>query len=680
MPRPPNIPNRKILSQVRSAPIQNQIALLIEQGLAFHRQGKFNEAQALYESILKIQVNHFDALQLLGAIFTQTKQSIKAIEILTKALQINPNYAASYSNRGIALQDLRRYDEALLSYDKAISINPNYAEAYSNRGNTLKELQRYDEALLSYDQAISIKPEFVDAHSNRGVILKELQRYDEALLSCDQAISINPNYAAAYSNRGNALKELQRHDEALLSYDQAISINPSYAEAYYNRGIALYEIQRYDEALLSYDRAISIKPGFADAYSDRGNALRELQRYDEALLSYDQAISIKPEFAEAYSNRGATLQVLRRYDEVILSCDQAISINPNYAEAYSNRGIALYELQRYDEALLSYHNAISIKSDYAGAYWNLALCHLLLGNFKDGWQGYEWRWKNKSIESFKSNRSFPQPLWLGAESLAEKTILLHAEQGLGDTIQFCRYIPLVAQLGANVVLEVQRPLLKLLKGLEGVSQIVAVGDVLPAFDYQCPLLSLPLAFKTELHTIPPIAQHIISDTDKVTKWQTKLGEKTKPRVGLVWSGSAEHKNDHNRSLSLSQLLSHLPSNIEYVCLQKEIRAIDKELLAQHTQIKYFGDALEDFTDTAALCELVDLVISVDTSVAHLAGTLGKPAWVLVTLTPDWRWLLDRDDSPWYPSVKVYRQDKANDWNGVLDRTRSDLEKRFDLSK
>jgi hypothetical protein len=306
------------------------------------------------------------------------------------------------------------------------------------------------------------------------------------------------------------------------------------------------------------------------------------------------------------------------------------------------------------------------------------LCHLLLGNFKDGWQGYEWRWKNKSIKSFKSNRSFPQPLWLGAESLAEKTILLHAEQGLGDTIQFCRYIPLVAQLGAKVILEVQRPLLKLFKDLEGVSQIIAAGDMLPAFDYQCPLLSLPLAFKTELHTIPPIAQHITSDTDKVTKWQTKLGEKTQPRVGLVWSGSAGHQNDHNRSLSLSQLLSHLPSNIEYVCLQKEIRAIDKELLAQHTQIKYFGDALEDFTDTAALCELVDLVISVDTSVAHLAGTLGKPAWVLVTLTPDWRWLLERDDSPWYPSVKVYRQDKANDWNGVLDRARSDLEKRFDL--
>jgi ADP-heptose:LPS heptosyltransferase len=267
-------------------------------------------------------------------------------------------------------------------------------------------------------------------------------------------------------------------------------------------------------------------------------------------------------------------------------------------------------------------------------------------------------------------------LWLGAESLVEKTILLHAEQGLGDTIQFCRYIPLVAQLGAKVILEVQRPLLKLLKGLEGVSQVVAAGDMLPTFDYQCPLLSLPLAFKTELHTIPPIAQHITSDTGKVTKWQTKLGEKTQPRVGLVWSGSAGHQNDHNRSLSLSQLLSHLPSNIEYVCLQKEIRAIDKELLAQHTQIKYFGDALEDFTDTAALCELVDLVISVDTSVAHLAGTLGKPAWVLVTLTPDWRWLLERDDSPWYPSVKVYRQDKANDWNGVLDRARSDLERLF----
>jgi hypothetical protein len=228
------------------------------------------------------------------------------------------------------------------------------------------------------------------------------------------------------------------------------------------------------------------------------------------------------------------------------------------------------------------------------------LCDLLAGNFKEGWQGYEWRWKVENASSFKHIRNFPQPLWLGAESLQDKTILLYAEQGLGDTIQFSRYVSLVAQLGAQVVLEVQRPLVKLLRGLAGASQIIAFGDTLPAFDFQCPLLSLPLAFKTDLHSIPAVPQLLGRDGETVTKWQAQLGEKTKPRIGLVWSGNTLHKNDHNRSLTLLQLLQCLPSNLEYVCLQREIRDVDQALLAQHPEIKYFGDALEDFTDTAAL--------------------------------------------------------------------------------
>jgi hypothetical protein len=302
----------------------------------------------------------------------------------------------------------------------------------------------------------------------------------------------------------------------------------------------------------------------------------------------------------------------------------------------------------------------------------LSLLHLLLGNFKDGWQGYEWRWKKDSFTSHK--RSFQQPLWLGIESLQNKTILLYAEQGLGDVIQFCRYTPLVAALGAKVILEVPTSLINLLSDLDGVSQIIAYGDELPEFDFQCPLLSLPLAFKTELHSIPPVSQYITSDREKVTKWQTKLGKKIKPRVGIVWSGSIVHQNDHNRSLTLSQLIPYLHYKMEYVCLQKELRDIDKELLAQHIEIKYFGDALEDFTDTAAICELMDVVISVDTSVAHISGALSKPTWVLLPYSPDWRWLLDRDDSPWYPSVKLYRQKEIGNWDSVLENIKGDLEK------
>ena len=549
---------------------KNQLPDLIKQGLALHQKGKYGEAQAIYEQALEIQDDHFDALQLLGALSAQTKQLTKAVDYLTKALQINPDHAACYSNRGIAL----------------------------------KELGRLNEALASYDQAISIKPDYADAYSNRGIALKELGRLEEALESCDKAIQLNPDYADAYSNRGIALKELGRLEEALESCDKAIQLNPDYAAAYSNRGIALKELGRLNEALASYDQAISIKPDYAHAYSNRGNTLKELGRLEEALESYKKSISLKP--------------------------------------------------------------------DNANVYWNLSLCHLLGGNFKDGWQGYEWRWQSTKISKIAGARNFSGQLWLGSESLTDKTILLYAEQGLGDTIQFCRYVPLVAELGAKVILEVQRPLVGLLKNIEGVNKIIAKGDTLTTFDFQCPLLSLPLAFKTELHTIPPVSHHITSDENKVAKWQTKLGKKGNFRVGLVWSGSTIHEDDHNRSLSLAQIVPHLPSHLDYVCLQKELRGADQALLAQRNDIKYFGDALEDFTDTAALCELMDVVISVDTSVAHLAGTMGRPTWVLLPFGPDWRWLLNRDDSPWYSSIKLYRQDKVGDWSSVLRKIKADL--------
>jgi len=712
MPRPPNIPKRKFLTLVKSPPQQNQVATLLQQGLALHQQGKFKDAQAIYEKVLAIQENHFDALQLLGALSMQTKELTKAVDFLTKALKINPNHAACYSNRGIVLEELKHLDEALTNYDKAISIKPDYAEAYSNRGNVLQQLGCLYEALTSYDKAISFKPDFVEAYSNRGNVLKkmgrlygaltsydkaisfkpdyaesysnrgnvlqQLGRFDEALTSYDKAISFKPDYAEAYSSLGNVLKKLGRLDEALTNYDKAISIKPDYADAHSNRGVVLEELKRSDEALISHNKAISIKPDYAEAYSNRGSALQQLGRLDEALINYDKAISIKPDYADAHSNRGNVLQQLGRLDEALISHNKAISIKPDYAEAYSNRGSALQQLGRLDEALTSYNKAISIKSDDTLAHWNLSLLHLLEGNFKNGWQGYEWRWKNENLPEFKEKRNFSEPLWLGAESLKDKTILLYAEQGLGDSIQFCRYVPLVAQLGARVILEVQRPLVKLLKGIEGVNQIIAKGDALPNFDYQCPLLSLPLAFKTELHTIPQVSYHITSDREKVAKWKAILGEKVKPRVGLAWSGSAIHKNDHKRSLTLSKLQPYLNPDVDYICLQKEIRDIDKALLAQHREIKYFGDALEDFTDTAALCELMDVVISVDTSVAHLAGTLGKPSWVLLPFSPDWRWLLDRDDSPWYPSAKLYRQERIGSWNGVLEKVQSDLIKLVNL--
>lgn len=617
---------------------QTQLAALVQQALVLHRQAKLDDARKIYEQVLAQQANHFDALYLLGTLSAQLKQFALAVDLLSKASQINPQHTVCYVNRGIALQALQRFDDAVLSFDQAIKIKPDYAQAYYHRANVLQELQRLDAALSDYDQALAI----------------------------------DPDYFQVYYNRGNVLHQLQRREAALWNYDQAIRINSEHAEFYANRGIVLLELNRLDAALSSFDFALQLNPDTALSHAHRAAALQKLRRFEEALCSYDQAISLQAECAEHHYNRALVLHELQRLEDALLSYDQAIRIQSDYVDAHYNRAIALRELQRLDEAKSSYLQAIRIEPDFAQAHWNLALCHLLAGNFNEGWQGYEWRWREQNLTQEK--RCFKQSLWLGTESLQDKTILLYAEQGLGDTLQFCRYVSCIAQLGANIILEVQRPLVRLLRQLEGVCQLVAQGDDLPDFDYQCPLCSLPLVFKADLSTIPAVPKSIIPDVDLVAKWRGLLGHSSKPRIGIVWRGNAQHGNDQKRSVDLALLIPFLSPLYDYFSLQKELSESDQNLLVQDSRIKHFGSALDDFSDTAALCELMDIVISVDTSVAHLAGTLGKPTWILLPYCPDWRWLLGRNDSPWYPSVKLYRQEKPGDWDGVLQRLYFDLQK------
>ena len=355
------------------------------------------------------------------------------------------------------------------------------------------------------------------------------------------------------------------------------------------------------------------------------------------------------------------------------SYDKAIALKSDYADAYYNRGIVLQEHKQFDAALASYDKALALKPDYADAGFNKSLALLLTGDFAQGWHLYEKRWLRK--EKSHDQRSLTQPLWLGKETLEGKTILLHTEQGLGDSLQFVRYVPLVSRLGARVILEYDRPLAGLFEGLEGVSAVIEKGQPLPAFDYHCPLLSLSLAFETRLETIPSPTPYLTSPPEALQRWSARLGEKIQPRIGLVWSGNTANKNDHNRSLTLTQLLPHLPPDYDYVSLQKEVRESDQIALAQ-SSIRHFGNELNDFTDTAALCDLMDLVISIDTSVAHLSGALGKPTWVLLPYVPDWRWLLDRDDSPWYASVRLFRQPKPSDWESALERVHDALLSQF----
>ena len=607
----------------------------LDQAIAAYRAGQFVEAETICQQIVSVRHEYFDALYVLAVI------------------------------QGT----LGKHETALTNYDRALALLPQHAEALSNRGNTLKALKRFDEALLSYDRALALQPDYALALTNRGAVLFDLERYDEALASYDRSLAIRPEQAEALYNRAGTLHRLKRYEEAVASYDRAIALRPGFAEAYANRGNTLNELRRFDEALASFDRAIALRPNLIEALCNRGNALNELKRRDEALASYDRALALFPQYAASHYNRGTTLHEMKRYDEALASYDRALALQPNYPEAISNRGATLYELKRHDEALESYDRAIALQPDYPEAHWNAASLRLLTGDFTRGWREYEWRWKYEMLAPAK--RNFVQPLWRG-EAIDGKTILLHSEQGLGDAIQFCRYAPLVAARGGRAIIEVDKRLRELMTSLAGVAQVVTMGETLPDFDLHCPLLSLPLAFDTKIETIPSETPYLQAQPLKLAEWKKRLGAKHACRIGLAWSGNAAHKRDEIRSINLDALLPLLKTEATFVSVQKDVRPADTTILRGCSKIMQAADALADFSDTAALISNLDLVITVDTSIAHLAGALGRPVWILLPYLPDWRWLLDRDTSPWYPTARLFRQDHARAWDSVIPNVRDAL--------
>jgi tetratricopeptide (TPR) repeat protein len=570
-------------------------------------------------------------------------------------------------------------NQASLKANKKLSLVSSQAHTIEQRAQIQDLMERgiifHRAGMLSkaqeiYEQTLVSQPDHVDAMHLLGLIAYQTANFDLAEHLIQGAISLNPNNASYHSNLGNVLKASQKYDAAILSYDSAIQLKPDSTYTHYNRGNTLHIQRKLEEAVASFDQAISISSDFAEAYSNRGNAFKDLKKLDAAIASYDAAIQIKPDYAEAYNNRGNALKEQRQVDAAIASYSRAINLKPDFYEAFNNRGNGLKEKKQLNAAIASYNQAIAIKPDYAEAYWNKSLALLLGGDYINGWQFYEWRWQRDVFATLK--RDFPQPLWLGTPSLLNKSILLHGEQGFGDTIQFFRYAKLVSDLGAQVILEVQKPLITLLTDLDGVALLTSKGEKLPEFDFQCPLMSLPLAFKTTIDTIPTRNPYIFSKLAKVAMWEAKLGNRIRPRIGIVWSGNLKHKNDHNRSISLKQLLLYLPDNCQYVSLQKGLSLDDGKVLHANPHILNFAHELRDFSDTAALTDLLDCIVSVDTSVAHLAAALGKKTWILLPNDPDWRWLLEREDSPWYPTVKLYRQPVPGDWFTVLSRVREGL--------
>ena len=531
---------------------------------------------------------------------------------------------------------------------------------------------RLDDADKICARVLKAAPDWFDALHLAGLVKLETGKAAAAQVLLAKALKLNPGSAPVLANLGRTFSALNRDDEAMASLDKALAIAPDSFDTINTRGNVLLKLNRAGDAIAAFERVLALEPRFLGARANLGNALAQLGRFDEALAQYDALLAVQPSHPETMVNRGSALTGLGRLEEALAAYDRALALRADYAKARIGRGAALAALNRHQEALQEFGTVLATDKNNADVQHNEGLSLLTLGDYRRGLQKYEARWLRTGMPR---RRSFGKALWLGEYPLARKTILVHAEQGLGDTIQFARYAPQLARSGAKVVLEVQPELTALLSRLEGVASVIGRGDALPPYDVHCPAGSLPLALRTEVSTIPANVPYLAASEERIAKWRETLGHLPSPRIAVAWSGRVDHANDRNRSIPFERfapLLAAAPGS--FVSIQRELRGGDGDgdALARLPNVTHVGDALADFDDTAAVMALADLVISVDTSVVHLAGALGRPVWVLLPFQPDWRWLLDREDSPWYPSARLFRQPKPGDWASVMAKMADEL--------
>jgi len=580
---------------------------------------------------------------------------------------------AALYEAGLGHLQAGRHLDAQMCCQRALALDAGHADTLHLMGLLSLHAKQYDAAIEWIDRANRADPK-MDYLAGLGTALEQQGLHEEALKAFDKAVQIRPDVAELRTRLANVLVLLQRRDHAILNYEHALKLNPRYWYAAYNYAVLLLQSERFEEALVKFNLCNELQPDHAGTLNGRGTALHKLNRFEEALSEHRQAQALDPTNADMCNDIGAALQKLGRQEEAIGWFDQALYQQPNFVWALNNKALALSEIQRFGEAFVLYDHVKRIDPENAETDWSIALLQLLNGDFEAGWRGREARWKIPSHPGTANYPKFPQPMWLGEENINGKTILVCADEGLGDTIQFVRYAPMLTALGARVILLPQESLYPLLSGLPGVSQCLPnLSGGLPTFDLHCPITSLPLAFRTTLETIPASKSYLrVPAEDRRQAWEDRLGHHGRLRVGLVWSGNPKHKNDHNRSIPLRMFLSILDVDATFVSLQKDPRPEDEAMLRERIGVIDLSAYLTDFSETAALVNCLDLVITVDTSVAHLAGALGRPTWILLPHTPDWRWLLNRDDSPWYPTVRLFRQTETRDYASVLDRVKTEL--------
>jgi tetratricopeptide (TPR) repeat protein len=566
----------------------------------------------------------------------------QAEQLYRQILQVDPQHVDALHLLGIIACQQGKNDLAIRYMSEALRLRPDFAEARNSLGNVFREQGRLEEAAASYRLALRLLPNFVVALSNLGLVLREQGKLEAAVVTLQQALRLDPNSAGVHDNLGTALRAQGKLEEAALRYQEALRLQPDYALAHSNLGMVLTLQERLEEAVASFRQAIRLRPNYAEAHTGLGAALQEQGKLEEAVASLEQAVRLRPRFAEGYNNLGVTLQEQGKLEEAVASLQTAVRLNPDFPEAHKN----------------------------------LAMLWLLMGNFEQGWPEYEWRRQRKETAS----RNFPQPIWDGTP-LDGRTILLHAEQGLGDTLQFIRYAPLVKEHGGTTVVECQPPLLRLLANCPGVDRLVPQGSRLPDVDVQAHILSLPGLFRTSLATVPATVPYLFADNQLVEHWRRELSAIRAFRVGIAWQGNPKFRKDRDRSVPLAHFaaLARVPG-VQLISLQKGPGTEQLAGVADHFPVTDLGSRLDEtagaFMDTAAVMKNLDLVVTSDTVIPHLAGALGVPVWVALPLAPDWRWLLGREDSPWYPTMRLFRQTERGNWTEVFERIAGELHKKL----
>ena len=667
---------------------------LMQQAVQLHNAGQLEQAEALYIQVLSIDPNHSDALNLAGVIGYQIKNYPIGEELIKRAININPNVPHYYNNLGIIFRAQDKFGEAIFCYQQALALNPNYAEANNNLGTVYQAQKKFDEAILYFQTAIELQPNYIDAFYNLATIYRQQGKRKQAIENYTHVIRLAPNTANAHLYLANLLTQTGELTLAVQHYQTLIELQPDLVDAYYNLGTTFIDLHRYKEATECFQKAIELNPNSAEAYNNLGNVLKKQNRLKEAISHYQkaleinpklvevhnnlgtvrmqqklyttavehlqQAVALKPDYFEAHDNLACAYRQLNRFDEAIAAHRRALDINPNFLEGLNNCGGLLSEINQLEEATDYYQKALALKPNFAEAHFGLSFILLKQGKLSEGFAEAEWRFQTIVNDNYTA---LQKPRWKG-EPLEGKTLLVHWEQGFGDSIQFVRYLPYIQ--GGKVILACQFALEKLLNNVAGADQVIPnllQHEPEVEYDTWVSLMSLPHVLNTTLETIPNQVPYLASNPDKIAYWQTRFSSQTF-NVGIAWSGNPQHQRDRSRSCALQEF-SELAGieQVQFYSLQKGDAA--NEAVNSPFPIISLSNELQDFTDTAAVISCLDLVIAVDTVVAHLAGALAKPVWVVLSHGSDWRWLEDKTDSPWYPTMRLFRQSEPGNWHSAF---------------